>query len=441
MSPKIDENRLSKRLEIWRGFYRLRPYLEYHERDYKDLLARVLCELLSEERINSPNFSDLMIRLLKGELTESDVTTRLTQKVDFICNNKHYQTTHTYYSSLQNLLGYSYWNIYALIELIQRTSSNKLRVLFWELIHGSANAVDRIADFKREANVVLSKTKRPPIPLLAVSLFPALYEPDSCCLYKHTEYQRFITYLRYIKQWPSNPIERYRLCLDFALDLREIMLDRGFAYPDRGLDLIDIHNFIYTMSPESDNTDYRRELEVLARKELQFVQGKGKKGKQISSRRSGRPQPPDDPEERLARFRNIAKGREDRRARRGSGEGGDYEASEGDEHKLLKEKVINQLKKTGWRFIAYEQPFDEVLGDRADVVFRHPDGNWLVVEVKPVVGSNERTGLLQALKYKYMLAVALDLNPECVKTMLCSRSIVADVKKLAGYYGVEVMEI
>jgi hypothetical protein len=115
---------------------------------------------------------------------------------------------------------------------------------------------------------------------------------------------------------------------------------------------------------------------------------------------------------------------------------------EGYEHRTLKEAIAADPRKhlgEPLTLVQIEYPFPT--NDRADVLFFDKDERFVVVEVEVDVGPRDLPGLLQALKYKHMLAVISGVPAEKVRGMLVARSIAPAMKERARDYDVECKEV
>lgn len=114
---------------------------------------------------------------------------------------------------------------------------------------------------------------------------------------------------------------------------------------------------------------------------------------------------------------------------------------EGKEHKLLKKYLADhpETLERGLKFECEEYPF--ITGDRVDLLFSDAFGKLVVIEVEPKVEKDQLVGLLQAVKYKYMLAVRVKKNFHYVRAFLVAKIIHSSVKRLAKRYGVTTKEI
>lgn len=114
---------------------------------------------------------------------------------------------------------------------------------------------------------------------------------------------------------------------------------------------------------------------------------------------------------------------------------------EGKEHKLLKKYLMNHPERLGegLQFLHEEFPF--VTGDRIDLLFRDASKKLVAVEVEPKIEKGQNAGLLQAVKYKHMLAVVLEKDSRNVRAFVAAKKIHHTIKQLAKRYGVETKEI
>jgi hypothetical protein len=115
---------------------------------------------------------------------------------------------------------------------------------------------------------------------------------------------------------------------------------------------------------------------------------------------------------------------------------------EGYAHRTLKESIAADPQKylgETLTLVQMEYPFPT--NDRADVLFFDRSERFVVVEVEVDVGPNELPGLLQALKYKHMLALISGVRAENVRGMLVARSIAPAMKERALDYDIEFKEV
>jgi len=116
---------------------------------------------------------------------------------------------------------------------------------------------------------------------------------------------------------------------------------------------------------------------------------------------------------------------------------------EGSLHKKIKAHVITNIEKyfgPGSKLIAEEYVYET--NDRANLLIESGrEGPLTTIEVETIVRKNDLPGLLQAIKYKYMLAVQRGLEFEDVDTYLIAKEIHPFIKKLAKRYGVKTLEV
>jgi hypothetical protein len=115
---------------------------------------------------------------------------------------------------------------------------------------------------------------------------------------------------------------------------------------------------------------------------------------------------------------------------------------EGALHQRLKRAVADSPKEhlgEPLRLIAVEYQFPT--NDRADILFADSQNRLVAVEIEVDVGPLDVSGLLQAVKYKHMLAVLYRLRPADVRGMLVARTVDSVMKDRAQRYGIEVREV
>lgn len=91
------------------------------------------------------------------------------------------------------------------------------------------------------------------------------------------------------------------------------------------------------------------------------------------------------------------------------------------------------------RLIEVEYQFPT--NDRADILFADSQNRLVAVEIEVDVGPLDVSGLLQAVKYKHMLAVLYRLRPTDVRGILGARTVHSVMKDRAQRYGVEAREV
>jgi len=116
---------------------------------------------------------------------------------------------------------------------------------------------------------------------------------------------------------------------------------------------------------------------------------------------------------------------------------------ESDEHKNLKNMVASDpskyLKEEGLKTFKVEFPFPS--GDRADIVLQDQFGRFIGVEIEITQDENNFIGVLQAIKYRYMLAFMFKIGYENTRAFLVAKKISKDLKSLCKRYDVECFEI
>ena len=116
---------------------------------------------------------------------------------------------------------------------------------------------------------------------------------------------------------------------------------------------------------------------------------------------------------------------------------------ESDDHKDLKLYVASDpariLKEKGLRTLEVEFPFDS--GDRADIVLEDHVGRVIGLEIEVAVNRADVTGVLQAIKYRYMLAFVHRCKFKETRSFLVAYSITPDLKKICKAYSVECFTI
>ena len=85
--------------------------------------------------------------------------------------------------------------------------------------------------------------------------------------------------------------------------------------------------------------------------------------------------------------------------------------------------------------------FEFPTNDRADVVLVDQHNRIVGVEIEPSVDDIDLVGLLQAIKYRYMLECVTDREPGDSRGILIAHKIGAQVKTICTHYGIEYCEI
>lgn len=112
---------------------------------------------------------------------------------------------------------------------------------------------------------------------------------------------------------------------------------------------------------------------------------------------------------------------------------------ESEEHRLLKKYVAWEpsqvLGERGLTAVATEYTFPT--GDRADVVLEDHTGRIIGVEIEVSVGDNQLAGVLQSIKYRYMLEPLTQRVPGDSRAFLVAYFVSPSVNQLCERYDVE----
>lgn len=112
---------------------------------------------------------------------------------------------------------------------------------------------------------------------------------------------------------------------------------------------------------------------------------------------------------------------------------------ESDEHKFLKEYVAadpsHALGERGLKTLAVEFPFDSK--DRADIVLEDHAGRIIGLEVEVAVDPSDLSGILQAIKYRHMLAFVHRCAFDETRSFLVAYSITKELVDVCRRYAVE----
>lgn len=116
---------------------------------------------------------------------------------------------------------------------------------------------------------------------------------------------------------------------------------------------------------------------------------------------------------------------------------------ESEEHRYLKEYVAcnptDVLQEEGLRHLFTEYPF--CTNDQADVVLEDTFGRVIGVEIEVAIDEQNLAGMLQAIKYRYMLEVTQERSAGDSRALLVAYQISPRVKGACKKYNVEVAEV
>jgi hypothetical protein len=122
---------------------------------------------------------------------------------------------------------------------------------------------------------------------------------------------------------------------------------------------------------------------------------------------------------------------------------GGHGMGEGETHLNLKNYVAANpavaLSEPGLSTFRVEYEFPT--NDRADIVLIDQHNRIVGVEIEPTVEDVNLVGLLQAIKYRYMLECATNREPGDSRGVLIAHRISRKVKDLCEHYGIEHHEI
>jgi hypothetical protein len=113
---------------------------------------------------------------------------------------------------------------------------------------------------------------------------------------------------------------------------------------------------------------------------------------------------------------------------------------EGDRHKSLKLRLAEQpeLLESKLRLVQIEYMFPT--NDRADILFIDKRSRFVAVEVETDIGPMALAGLLQAAKYRVMLAIQFGIKADHVRAMLAAYTIHPAMKERASKYAIDPRE-
>lgn len=119
-----------------------------------------------------------------------------------------------------------------------------------------------------------------------------------------------------------------------------------------------------------------------------------------------------------------------------SGVGG---GEESERHRLLKEYVAADpsaaLGVPGLKTVDKEFLFPT--GDRADLILKDRHDRLVGLEVEDAVGSGDLAGVLQAIKYRFMLAVLKERRYSETRAFLVAHSLSSTIRRVCNEYDVE----
>jgi len=131
-----------------------------------------------------------------------------------------------------------------------------------------------------------------------------------------------------------------------------------------------------------------------------------------------------------------------RKAKKSGSKGSFGEGGESKEHRVFKEFVASNpsaiLGEQGLETIKMEYPF--ITGDRADIVLKDAFGRMIGAEIEISV-EDQITGILQAIKYRYMLALVEERKNYETRAFLIAKSISRKMREICDEYEVECFEV
>ena len=194
-----------------------------------------------------------------------------------------------------------------------------------------------------------------------------------------------------------------------------------------------------TTSPVSNNGFvHRTEVnKVLSYKELNPMRGFG--DKQSGVKKITKEQFDNLVELFNRKTRNIADVKKKLNGRRGGSGGG----GESDSHKFLKLYIASNpskvLSEENLNHLETEYKFPTQ--DRADLILIDGYGKLIGLEVEVSVEPFQFEGIIQAVKYRYMLAVLLEYPFEHSRSFLVAYNIADEIKELCNKYDVECFTV
>ena len=112
-------------------------------------------------------------------------------------------------------------------------------------------------------------------------------------------------------------------------------------------------------------------------------------------------------------------------------------------HRMLKQFVASNpadvLKERGLKTLSIEYEFPT--GDKADIVLEDALGRIVGVEVETSVDEFQMEGILQAIKYRYMLALMYERKNRETRAFLVAHTIANQAKSICDQYDVECFTV
>jgi len=120
---------------------------------------------------------------------------------------------------------------------------------------------------------------------------------------------------------------------------------------------------------------------------------------------------------------------------------------EGDEHRRLRlfihsdpDRALRRLTGAPWTPNSTEYVF--ATGDRADVLLRDCDGNFVLVEVKPALGPRDPAPFAQAAKYRTLMHILEGHELDAIRTVVAAPKIPKGLaKRMLAEHGIEAVRV
>ena len=186
-------------------------YYDRQERDYKDTTLKKLCQVLTKEALDSPDFPQPLQKAVNNRLSSLNNLTHFTTTDDFR-------------------------------KYLDRVSQDRIRELLCDLLYGEADLAARINTFKREVDAdyaeLIEKGKH--ISLGLISVLMAARFPEEYIMYRWSPLQEACELLGVNPPSGNNGV-KYRRSLEFA---RQVQPKLSEAL-GRDADLVDVHSLFW----------------------------------------------------------------------------------------------------------------------------------------------------------------------------------------------------
>lgn len=208
--PHSDEKAFQEILEDFSSFAHSK-YYNPNERDYKDVTLKKLCQALTKEALNSPDFPQPLQKAVN-------------QRLQSLNNLTHFTTTDDFRKYLK------------------RVSPDRLRNLLYDLLYGEADLAARINTFKREVDAdyaeLIEKGKH--FSLGLISILMAARFPEEYIMYRWSPLKEACELLG-MNPPTGNTGVKYRRTMKFVQQVQP-KLSEALG---RDADLVDVHSLLW----------------------------------------------------------------------------------------------------------------------------------------------------------------------------------------------------